>query len=105
MASHESVGCWNDIEYSCSQILDVCGAGSLPDIFTLRFMHEYTTFTSFDALLQMIHTNRSEVTGVKDLVALDTPDSDTCIAAYSEFQSWRDFVTTACMFFLSENLK
>lgn len=92
---------WNDIEYSCSQVQDLCGPNGLLGIFSLRFMHEYTTFTSFDALLQMINKKRDDVTDVADLVALDTPDSDTCIAAYSEFGSWQDFVTTACVFFLS----
>lgn len=93
---------WNDIEYSCSRIESLCGSGGLVGIFTLRFMHEYTMFTSFDALLQMIHKDRNDVKKVADLVALDTPDADSCIAANSEFGSWRDFVTTACVYFLTE---
>lgn len=93
---------WNDIERTCAQIEDLCGSAGVVGIFSLRFMHEYTTFTSFDTMLQMINKKRDDVTGVADLVALDTPDADTCIAAYSEFGSWRDFVITACVYFLSE---
>lgn len=61
------------------------------------FMHEYTTFTSLDALLQMINKNRDDIGKTADLVALGTPDLDSCIVEYSEFGSWRDFVTTACI--------
>lgn len=105
MAQTLAAGTWNDIEYSCSQILDGCGVQNIPDIFSLQFMHEYTTFTSFDSMLRMMHMERSKVRDVDDLVALDTPDSDTCIATYTEFATWRDLVVTACTYFLAENLK
>lgn len=98
-------GCWNDIEYSCSQILNECAAAGIPDIFSLQFMHEYTTFMSFDSMLQMMHTKEADINDVQDLVALDTPACDECVADYSEFASWRDLVVTACTYYLAHNLK
>lgn len=68
-------------------------------------MREYTYFVSFETLMQSINAAGSPIQDVDDLLALDTPDADQCIAHNSEFDTWRDFVRTACEYYLSENLK
>lgn len=97
-------GSWNDIEYSCTQLQDECGVDYIPDIFSTDFMHEYTTFLSFDAMLTTMHKSSAGVQEINDLLEMDTPANDACVAEFTEFATWRDLVTTACSFYLARNL-
>lgn len=98
-------GCWDDIEYFCAQVQSIGSTNCIRDIFTRSFMREYTYFVSFEALLQSINASGTPIQDANDLLALDTPHSDQCIAHNSELDTWRDFVRTACEYYLSENLK
>lgn len=104
MSESAALASWNEIEYSCSQILNECDADRVPDLFSADFMHEYTTFPSYDAMLSMLHTSSANVREVSDIVGLDTPACDECIAEHTEFANWHDLVTTACSYFLASNL-
>ena len=97
--------CVDDIEYYCTEVLSIGCTNNIRDIFSTAFMREYTYFVSFDTLLELIHASGASIRSVSDLIALDTLDADRCIASNSEFDSWHDFVLTACAYFLAENLK
>lgn len=104
MNGNASIESWNDIEYSCSQLQNECGVDRIPDIFSTDFMHHYTTFISFDTMLMTMQRDSAEVQEITDLVEMDTPANDACVAQFTEFATWRDLVTTACSYYLARNL-
>lgn len=93
----------DEIEYWCTQLMDGSALERIPDIFSLDFMHEYTTFLSFSTMLDML--NAGNVENVDDLVRIDTTDADTCISQFSEFGSWKELVVTACDYYIAANVK
>lgn len=95
----------NEIEYRCSELVEACSLNQLSDLFTLDFMHKYTTFISFPAMLSMLHEDTSSVMDVADLVRIDTAASDQCIAKHTEFGTWRELVVVACDHYLAEYIK
>lgn len=96
---------WTEIEYWCTQLVDACGLERILDIFSLDFMHEYTTFLSYPAMMTMLHVNADDVHDLADLRDIDTNASDACIAQHSEFETWRELVHTACDYYIAENVK
>lgn len=92
-----------EIEYWCTQLMNGSSLEKIPDIFSLDFMHEYTTFLSFSTMLDMMHAGKVE--NVDDLVRMDTTDADACISQFSEFGTWKEMVVTACDYYIAENVK
>ena len=95
----------SEIEYRCSQLVDGCYIQHLSDLFPIDFMHKYTTFLSYPAMLTMLHVDADTVMDVADLVRIDTVASDRCIAQHTEFGTWRELVVVACDHDLAENIK
>lgn len=95
----------NEIEYRCSQLVEACNLSQLSDLFSIDFMHKYTTFISFPAMLCMLHEDTDSVLDVADLVRIDTAAADRCIASHTEFGTWRELVVVACDHYLAENFK
>lgn len=95
----------NEIEYRCSQLVEACSLSHLSELFSVDFMHKYTTFISFPAMLSMLHEDADSVIDVADLVRIDTEASDQCIAQHTEFGTWKELVVVACDHYLAENIK
>lgn len=93
----------SEIEYRCSQLLETSTLKRLSDLFPIDFMHKYTTFISFPAMLSMLHVEADSVLDIADLVRIDTAASDLCIAQHSEFGTWRELVSVACDHYLAGN--
>lgn len=96
---------WSEIEYWLTQLVNACGLERIPDIFSLEFIHEYTTFISYPAMMAMLQVKTEDVRDFSDLIDIDTSASDACISQHSEFGSWRELVRTACDYYIAENIK
>lgn len=95
----------SEIEYRCSQLVEACCLKRLSDLFPTDFLHKYTTFISYPAMLTMLQQDADDIIDVSDLVRIDTVASDRCIAQHTEFGTWRELVVVACDHYLAENVK
>ncbi len=88
----------DDIKRIKEQIGDV----SVFRLFCVAFMREYTSLPDIEALFTLIGVRAC---GMDDLHELCLDNVDDIVKETTEFSSWYEMATTACDYYIANNIK
>lgn len=79
----------------------VVGNIGVHDLFNDSFINEYTKFSTFDRFLQATGLC---LRSIDEIPCLLRPEVNKLVGENSEFGSWAEMVSTACDFYIAQNV-
>ncbi len=81
---------------------DVVGNIGIHGLFSDDFMKEYTKFSTFDKFLKATGLH---IGSIDEIPCLLRPGVNELVGECTEFGSWSEMVTTACDFYIAQNMR